>query len=182
MVRLMQRAEARPRTKTPPLPERKDGSEAKNGSTAGDGSTATRHAEPLPMPRAHIAPRDSPKRLFRIPRGEWIMGVCNGLAAYFSVDVTMVRVLFVLLAFSRMDFGLRRILSWQSCMPVARTEEELAAAHGTKPFNAHDFIEQAKARAEEFRKEFDNRKVSRLNRKLPARPPVLRIGKNGSRT
>src|ERR1700722_11581278 len=32
----------------------------------------------------------APKRLFKIPEGEWIMGVCTGLAAYFNLDVTLV--------------------------------------------------------------------------------------------
>src|SRR6188474_827985 len=38
-----------------------------------------------------------PRRLYRIPEGAMIGGVCNGLAAYFVVDVTLVRIIFVLL-------------------------------------------------------------------------------------
>ncbi len=98
----------------------------------------------------------APKRLFRIPRGEWITGVCNGLAAYFNVDVTLVRVIFVILGALTHGFWIAAYIVLIVVMPVARTEEDYAAAHGTKPFNAHDFIEQAKARAEEFRKEFEH--------------------------
>ena len=36
-----------------------------------------------------------PRRLYRIPDGAMIAGVCNGLAAYFHVDVTFVRIAFV---------------------------------------------------------------------------------------
>jgi phage shock protein PspC (stress-responsive transcriptional regulator) len=104
---------------------------------------------------SHGAP--TPKRLYRIPQDEWITGVCNGLAAYFAVDVTVVRVLFVLLGVITHGFWILAYVILAVVMPVARTEEEFAAARGTKPFNAHDFMEQAQARAEEFRKEFENR-------------------------
>ena len=42
---------------------------------------------------------DTHKKLYRMPQGEMIAGVCNGLAAYFDVDVTLVRVVFVVLLF-----------------------------------------------------------------------------------
>lgn len=38
-----------------------------------------------------------PKRLYRIPSEGMIGGVCAGLAEYFSVDPTIVRLIFVLL-------------------------------------------------------------------------------------
>jgi len=38
-----------------------------------------------------------PKRLYRIPGEGMIGGVCAGLAEYFSVDPTIVRLIFVLL-------------------------------------------------------------------------------------
>jgi len=34
------------------------------------------------------------KKLFRDTKNGWIGGVCSGLAAYFGVSVTMVRLLF----------------------------------------------------------------------------------------
>src|SRR5262245_41829889 len=36
----------------------------------------------------------APRRLYRIQEGAMIGGVCNGLAAFFGVDVTLVRVVF----------------------------------------------------------------------------------------
>jgi len=99
----------------------------------------------------------APKRLYQIRQGAWITGVCNGLAAYFAVDVTVVRVLFVLLGVLTHGFWIIAYIILMIVMPVARTEDEFAAARGAKPFNTHDFIEQAKSRAEEFRKEFENR-------------------------
>ena len=44
-----------------------------------------------------------PKTFHRIESGKKIAGVCLGLADYFDVDVTLVRVLFVFLAF--VSFG-----------------------------------------------------------------------------
>jgi len=39
---------------------------------------------------------DTHKKLYRIRQGQMIAGVCNGIAAYFDIDVTLVRVLFVI--------------------------------------------------------------------------------------
>lgn len=94
----------------------------------------------------------TPKRLYRIPQGEWIVGVCTGLAAYFTIDVTLMRVLFVILTLLTHGLGVILYIVLLVVIPVARTDEERAWAHGTAPFNAHDFIEQAKTRYAEFQK------------------------------
>ncbi|HEX4104381.1 MAG TPA: PspC domain-containing protein [Candidatus Paceibacterota bacterium] len=93
----------------------------------------------------------SPKRLYRLPEGEWIAGVSTGLAAYFNIDVTVIRVLFVLLGVLTHGYGILAYVVLWIVMPVAHTEDEKARAHGVAPFNAHDFIEAAKTRYEEFR-------------------------------
>ncbi len=38
------------------------------------------------------------KRLMRLEEGRMIAGVCAGLAQYFGVDATLVRIIFVILA------------------------------------------------------------------------------------
>lgn len=38
------------------------------------------------------------KQLYQIREGAMVSGVCNGLAAYFGIDVTIIRVIFVVLA------------------------------------------------------------------------------------
>jgi phage shock protein C len=53
----------------------------------------------------HVAER---KRLFRSGRDKKISGVCGGFAEYFCVDSTIVRIVFVSLAFA--SFGLALIL------------------------------------------------------------------------
>ena len=40
------------------------------------------------------------KKLYRIKKGAVLEGVCTGLAAYFKVDVNLVRILALILAFT----------------------------------------------------------------------------------
>lgn len=47
----------------------------------------------------NINPNDSPKRLERSMTNKYLAGVCGGIAQYLGVDATVVRVVFVLLAF-----------------------------------------------------------------------------------
>jgi phage shock protein PspC (stress-responsive transcriptional regulator) len=95
---------------------------------------------------------NTPKRLYKIRQGAWLFGVCNGLGAYFNLDTAVVRVLFVLLIAITHGFGTLLYIILAIVMPVARTEEQLEQAHGQTPFNAHDFIEQAKQRYSDFQK------------------------------
>jgi len=84
-----------------------------------------------------------PKRLYLVKEGEMIAGVCNGLAAYFGVDPTIVRLVFVvLLVLSSGLFGIAYLVL-MFVVPTAKTAEERAAARGL-PFNAQELIEQAK--------------------------------------
>jgi len=43
------------------------------------------------------------KRLFRSRRDRMIAGICGGLGEYFKVDATLIRLIFVVLAFA--SFG-----------------------------------------------------------------------------
>lgn len=98
-----------------------------------------------PAPEAGGAARETsgPKRLYLVKEGEMIAGVCNGLAAYFGVDPTIVRLVFIVLLF--MSGGLIAIayLVLMFVVPVAKTAEERAAARGL-PFNAQELVDQAK--------------------------------------
>ena len=73
------------------------------------------------------------------PRGRHAGGVCNGLAAYFGMDATLVRVIFVVVCRvhgrDRVDVYLVMLI----VVPVAVTAEQMAAAHG-KPFSAEELI------------------------------------------
>jgi phage shock protein PspC (stress-responsive transcriptional regulator) len=93
-----------------------------------------------------------PKRLYRIREGKQIEGVCTGLAAYFGLDVTIVRLIFVAVAIASGGIGIGVYFILVVVVPYAETSEQHAAAFGM-PFNAQDFINQAKEHYSEFKKE-----------------------------
>ena len=96
------------------------------------------------------------RRLYQIREGGMISGVCNGLAAHFNLDPTIVRVAFVLagvieMAITRdppvMTVGTYVLL--MMVVPYAKTSEELAAAQGTSetlPFKMQRIVERVKAK------------------------------------
>jgi len=100
---------------------------------------------PASGPAAAEKPRETagPKRLYLIKEGAMVAGVCNGLAAYFGLDPTIVRLVFVaLLVLSTGFFGIAYLVL-MFVVPTAQTAEERAAARGL-PFNAQELVEQAK--------------------------------------
>ncbi len=121
---------------------------AGNGSAATDSSTAA--ADPVRRAR----------RLYRILDGKMVTGVCNGLAAYVGVDVTWVRLAFVLLTIFTTGFVLLAYLVLFFVMPVADTPEELAAAKG-QPFNAQELVDDVKKKHREFRADRQARRQAR---------------------
>jgi phage shock protein PspC (stress-responsive transcriptional regulator) len=88
------------------------------------------------------------RRLFRLPEVGMLGGVCAGVAAYFNLEVVLVRIAFV---------GLTLItgvwfLIWLALlvlMPVARSPEEFSAAHGD-PFSAKDVLDRAKKKSRDY--------------------------------
>jgi phage shock protein PspC (stress-responsive transcriptional regulator) len=82
-------------------------------------------------------------RLYRIMDGAMIAGVCNGIAAYFKIDVTIVRVAFVIAALVTRGIGIFAYVAAMFVLPEASTPEERAAASGS-PFNAKEVIDRAK--------------------------------------
>lgn len=84
-----------------------------------------------------------PKKLYRITEGAMLAGVCNGIAAYFSIDVAIVRVGFVVGAFLTQGVGIIAYVVLMFVMPEASTAEQRAAAAGA-PLNAQDVVDRAK--------------------------------------
>jgi phage shock protein PspC (stress-responsive transcriptional regulator) len=80
------------------------------------------HGDPL----VHRAPR----KLYRLQEGRKIAGVCAGLAAFAEIDVSLVRLGFILGAFFTGGMLIAAYIVLVLVMPVARTPEEIAAAHG----------------------------------------------------
>ena len=89
-----------------------------------------------------------PKRLYRISDGAMVAGVCNGLATYFQLDVTLVRIGFVVLALLTKGVGVLIYVVMMFVVPEANTPEERAAAGGV-PFNAKEVVDRVKRQYEQ---------------------------------
>lgn len=85
--------------------------------------------------------RDTPRRLYQIREGAMVSGVCNGLGAYFNLDPTIIRVVFVVLAIVTSGAWLVVYAVLMLVLPYAKTPEERAAAAGL-PFNAQEIIDR----------------------------------------
>jgi phage shock protein PspC (stress-responsive transcriptional regulator) len=90
------------------------------------------------------------KRLYQIREGAMISGVCAGVAAYLDVDVTLIRVAFVILAVVTRGVWLLVYGVLMFVIPYAETSEERAAASG-RPFTAQELIDQAKRNYADFK-------------------------------
>ncbi len=109
------------------------------GDQANSGGSGT-----TPPPAPDSSGPTGVKRLYRVREGRMLTGVCNGIGAYLGLDPTVIRVLFVLLAF--LTFG-GVILAYgilTIALPVAETAAEKAAAHGVSQSTAQDFIRRAR--------------------------------------
>ena len=111
-------------------------------ASAGADASAGQNA-PRPDSTASGAGAGAPRRLYLIHDGAMLAGVCAGLAAYLHVDVTIIRIVFLILALvSRGGFALAYLVL-AFVIPSADTSEERAAAYG-QPFNARELIDRAK--------------------------------------
>ena len=104
-------------------------------------------------PPSQSAP--APKRLYQIREGAILSGVCNGLAAYFNVDPTLVRIGFAgsTLVMMVMKLGALAVpalyIVLMFVMPYAKTPEELASAQGSSPdvpYKVQRVVEKLKAK------------------------------------
>lgn len=111
-----------------------------------EGSTDGAHAEP-----GSSAGKDSvPKRLFRLPKSGVFFGVASGFAAYLNVDVTLVRILFVLLTIFTGGGVILAYILLAIFIPKAETSTEQAQAYGEMPITAQELVNRAKAGYEDF--------------------------------
>jgi phage shock protein PspC (stress-responsive transcriptional regulator) len=121
---------------------------AKPGGAAGDAATPSGTETGAPGAAAAPGWRADPgadtRRLFQIREGAMLSGVCNGLAAYFGLDVTLVRVIFAAFCVLTGGIGGAVYLVMMIVVPVAATAEQMAQAHG-KPFSAEELIGRPQA-------------------------------------
>lgn len=116
-----------------------------------------------------------PRRLYRILEGRQLAGVCNGLAAFAAVDVTWMRVAFVLLTVFTGGTGLLVYIVLAFAMPIAGSPEEVAAAHG-QPFNAQELVDRVKQKHDDFRAERRARRERKRRGQWFAAQPVAPAG------
>lgn len=131
------------------------------GAASAAGAIGAADAAAAPPPAA--APASAPRKLYRIPEGAMLFGVCNGLGAWLGLDVVVVRIAFVLLTFVTGGFMILLYLLMALLMPRAETFEQRAAARGA-PFNAQELIDRARAKYAEFR----SRQTSKASRDAAA--------------
>jgi phage shock protein PspC (stress-responsive transcriptional regulator) len=89
----------------------------------------------------HAGPR---RRLYRLTDGAMLAGVCNGLAAYLGLDVTLVRLAVAALIFLSAGTVIIAYLVAVLIVPKAVTPAQKAAASGATD-TANDFIRMARA-------------------------------------
>lgn len=93
-----------------------------------------------PESGAYEGPR---RRLYRIKDGANIAGVATGMAAFFDIDVNIIRLLWIVTAVFTSGAAIIAYIAMMFLVPSAQTSEEWAAAHGA-PFNAQEVIDRAK--------------------------------------
>ena len=118
---------------------------AAGGSSAGAWSASA--ADPASSSGTNTPPL---RRLYLIREGAAIAGLCKGLAAYLNIDVSVVRILFIVLTILTGGVWILIYLVMMFVIPYAQTSEQHAAAHGW-PFNAEELIARAKAHYADFK-------------------------------
>lgn len=113
-------------------------------------STNMNTANPADTPSDSNGPA---RRLYKIPEGAMVAGICNGVAAYFGLDAIMVRLGFFVISlvialialavhwFILLPFLAYTVLAFT--LPAANTAAERAAARGD-PSTAQEYIRRAK--------------------------------------
>ena len=90
------------------------------GSAGNSGSNVTR------QPRKQ-------RKLYRNSNDRMVSGVASGLAAYFDLDPAIVRILFVILAFASLGWGILIYLILLIAMPEAKTKAQFLEMYGIEP-------------------------------------------------
>jgi phage shock protein PspC (stress-responsive transcriptional regulator) len=118
------------------------------GPVVGADDSAAQASQAGAASAAAAAPR--PRRPYRILEGRMWTGICNGLAAYANVSVTLVRAAFVLLTLFTGGFWFIVYFALLFLMPVADTPEERAAALG-QAFNAQELVDRVRQKQADYR-------------------------------
>lgn len=130
-----------------------DDSDAPPPQSAPGSAGASATSAPRAASTADSASGGPARRLYKIPEGAMLAGVCNGIAAHFDFEVILVRLVFAAAAALFLLFSL--VVHWFFLLPIAayvalavglpaaNTPEERAAARGD-PSTAQEYIRRAK--------------------------------------
>lgn len=110
--------------------------------TSGEGNAAGSNADSKEAGAGESA--SAHRRLYQIRDGSIIAGVCTGLAAYFNVDVLLVRILFVVFTIVTHGAGVALYILLVIFIPHARTAKEYQEAAGVPPVTAQVLVDRAK--------------------------------------
>jgi phage shock protein PspC (stress-responsive transcriptional regulator) len=135
-----------------------DGPAARTAAQAAAGGTAA--ADSTAGSTAASTGSGGARRLYKISEGALLAGVCNGLAAYTQLDVTVIRILFAVLTVFTYGSGCLLYLLLMFLVPPAETSAEKAAAYGA-PSTAQEFIRRAREGYYEGMKSFHDRRAHR---------------------
>lgn len=136
-----------------------DSGAAETGAGAGTGAGVGQKEEG----KAGVNP-GAPKRLYLIREGAMFFGVCNGLAAYFNLDVTIMRLAFVALAILTSGAWIVVYVIMMFVVPHAETPQQRAAAYGV-PFNAQELIDRAKQKYADLKNSKQWRRQLKMQRR-----------------
>lgn len=125
------------------------------------GATSDGHAKEA---TGKAAAPGAPKRLYQIREGAMIFGVCNGLAAYFNVDVTVMRLIFIVLTLLTGGFWIIVYAVMAFVIPLAGTPEQRAAAYGLS-FNAQQLVDQAKKKYADLKSSKQQKRQWKMQRR-----------------
>lgn len=95
------------------------------------------HELPHEVSEAH-----TPKRFYTLKEGSIVGGICTGAAAYFNIDVTVMRLIFIILTLATSGGWILVYLVLLLVVPEAKTPEEKAALRGER-FTAQDLLARA---------------------------------------
>ncbi|MDB5204323.1 MAG: phage shock protein PspC [Candidatus Taylorbacteria bacterium] len=91
------------------------------------------------------------KKLYLLPDSGVIFGVCSGLAAYFEIDVTLVRIVFIALTVLTHGAWIAVYFVMWMLVPKADTPEEKEEAWGAIRTTAQDLMQRARTGYEHFK-------------------------------
>ncbi len=105
----------------------------------------------------------APKRLFRDPDNKYIGGVCGGLGAYFHIDPTWIRIIFLITLFAY-SFGLILYIILWIVIPKARTMGDRLSMRGEK-INLSNIEKSIKEDLNDIKKNLENLSANKGSKK-----------------